>query len=183
MTIEGLESRKWRTRRLLNKHVLVVDDDAISVEISQQILSDLGINVAVASSGEQALALCEMSKFDAILLDCYLPGVSGYEVAEQLTQKKDWYTPIIALSADESQEASESALTAGMCQHLVKPATADEIVHTIDIHIHSGYIEITPPDEMSQFISSLLTFYKTYSQRGVMSDLLDIFGQIYFAIF
>ena len=174
-TLEGLESRKWRTRRLLNKHVLVVDDDAISVEISQQILSDLGINVAVASSGEQALALCEMSKFDAILLDCYLPGISGYEVAEQLTQKTDWYTPIIALSADESQEASESALTAGMCQHLVKPATADEIVHTIDIHIHSGYIEITPPDEMSQFISSLLTFYKTYSQRGVMSDLLDIF--------
>ena len=55
-TLEGLESRKWRTRRLLNKHVLVVDDDAISVEISQQILSDLGINVAVASSGEQALA-------------------------------------------------------------------------------------------------------------------------------
>lgn len=174
-TTEGLESKKWRTRRLLNKQVLVVDDDPISLEISQQIVSDLGMNVVTASSGEQALALCEMNKFNAILLDCCLPGISGYEVAEQLTQKTDWYTPIIALSADESPEASEKALIAGMCQHLVKPATADEIIHTIDCHIHSGYVEINPTNAKDEFVSSMLTFYKTYSQRSVMSELLDIF--------
>ena len=174
-TTEGLESKKWRTRRLLNKQVLVVDDDPISVEISQQILSDLGMNVVTASSGEQALSLCEVTRFDAILLDCYLLGISGYEVAEQLTQRDGWFTPIIALSADESPEASEKALISGMCQHLVKPATADEIIHTIDSHIHSGYVEINPKNAMDEFVSSMLTFYKTYSQRSVMSELLDIF--------
>ena len=174
-TTEGLESKKWRTRRLLNKQVLVVDDDPISVEISQQILSDLGMNVVTASSGEQALSLCEVTRFDAILLDCYLLGISGYEVAEQLTQRDGWFTPIIALSADESPEASEKALITGMCQHLVKPATADEIIHTIDSHIHSGYVEINPTNAMDEFVSSMLTFYKTYSQRSVMSELLDIF--------
>jgi len=174
-TTEGLESKKWRTRRLLNKQVLVVDDDPISVEISQQILSDLGMNVVTASSGEQALSLCEVTRFDAILLDCYLLGISGYEVAEQLTQRDGWFTPIIALSADESPKASEKALITGMCQHLVKPATADEIIHTIDSHIHSGYVEINPTNAMDEFVSSMLTFYKTYSQRSVMSELLDIF--------
>ena len=155
--------------------MLVVDDDPISVEISQQILSDLGMNVVTASSGEQALSLCEVTRFDAILLDCYLLGISGYEVAEQLTQRDGWFTPIIALSADESPKASEKALITGMCQHLVKPATADEIIHTIDSHIHSGYVEINPTNAMDEFVSSMLTFYKTYSQRSVMSELLDIF--------
>ena len=173
--IDGLESKKWRIKRLAGKRILVVDDDLISVEISQQILTDLGINVLTATTGEYALALCESNTFDAILLDCHLPDITGYEIAETLTQKENWYTPIIALSADETHEASEKALSAGMCHHLVKPATANEILHTIDIHIHSGYIEVLPLVEADEFDDSLLSFYNTYSQRTVMSDLLDIF--------
>lgn len=157
--------------------MLVVDDDLISVEISQQILKDLGVNVVTAMTGELALALCKSNTFDAILLDCHLPGITGYDIAETLTHKEGCYTPIIALSADETNEASEKALSAGMCHHLVKPATADEIVHTIDIHIHAGYMEITPPSETDAFIASLLSFYDTYSQRSVMSNLLNIFHE------
>ena len=171
----GLESKKWRSARLADKQVLVVDDDPISVEISQQILTDLGINVVTATTGKQALALCKASKFDALLLDCHLPDISGYDIAETLTQEYGWSAPIIALSADETPEASEKALAAGMCFHLVKPAKADEIIHTIDANIHDGYIEVTMPDVPSPFISSLMNFYKKYSQRSVMSDLLNIF--------
>lgn len=172
---EGLESKKWRTNRLAGKRVLVVDDDLISVEISQQILADLGVKVLTATTGEHALALCNSNTFDAILLDCHLPDISGYDIAETLTQNGNWFTPIIALSADETNEASEKALAAGMCHHLVKPATANEIVHTIDIHIHSGYVEIMPLDGLNKFFTALLDFYNKYSQRSVMSDLLNIF--------
>ncbi|MHC6647944.1 PAS domain S-box protein [Alteromonas sp. HB246098] len=172
---EGLESKKWRTNRLAGKRVLVVDDDLISVEISQQILADLGVKVLTATTGEHALALCNSNTFDAILLDCHLPDISGYDIAETLTQNGNWFTPIIALSADETNEASEKALAAGMCHHLVKPATANEIVHTIDIHIHSGYVDIMPLDGLNKFFTALLDFYNKYSQRSVMSDLLNIF--------
>ncbi|TKB04667.1 response regulator [Alteromonas portus] len=174
-SVNGLESKKWRTIRLADKQVLVVDDDPISVEISQQILIDLGMNVVTATTGKQAMALCEASKFDALLLDCHLPDISGYDIAETLSQQHGWTVPIIALSADETQEASEKALAAGMCFHLVKPAKADEIIHTIDTNIHAGYIEVTIPDDPSPFISSLVAFYNKYSQRRVMSDLLNIF--------
>ena len=173
--IDGLESKKWRSIRLTSKRVLVVDDDPISIEISQQILSDLGMTVVTATTGQQALALCETSRFDALLLDCHLPDISGYEIAETLSQQYGWTVPMIALSADETPEASEKALISGMCFHLVKPAKADEIVHTIDTNIHAGYIEVTLPDEPSPFISSLMTFYNKYSQQSVMSDLLNIF--------
>ena len=172
---DGLESKKWRTTRLAEKRVLVVDDDPISVEISQQILLDLGMSVVTATTGKQAMSLCEASNFDALLLDCHLPDISGYDIAETLSQQHGWTTPIIALSADETPKASEKALSAGMCFHLVKPAKADEIIHTIDTNIHAGYIEVTIPDEPSPFISSLVAFYNKYSQRSVMSDLLNIF--------
>lgn len=171
---DKLESKKWRIKRLSNKRILVVDDDLISVEISQQILVDLGMKVVTATTGEHALTLCESNTFDAILLDCHLPGISGYDVADELVNKDGWLTPIIALSADETNEASEKALTAGMCYHLVKPATADEIVHTIDSHIHAGYIDIDVPEHADDFTLSLLAFYDTYSQRSVMTDLLSI---------
>ncbi len=171
---ERLESKKWRIKRLSNKRILVVDDDLISLEISQQILVDLGMTVVTAATGEHALTLCESNTFDAILLDCHLPGISGYDVADKLVNREGWLTPIIALSADETNEASEKALTAGMCYHLVKPATADEIVHTIDSHIHAGYIDIDAPERADEFTISLLAFYTAYSQRSVMTDLLNI---------
>jgi CheY-like chemotaxis protein len=133
------------------------------------------MTVVTATTGQQALALCETSRFDALLLDCHLPDISGYEIAETLSQQYGWTVPMIALSADETPEASEKALISGMCFHLVKPAKADEIVHTIDTNIHAGYIEVTLPDEPSPFISSLMTFYNKYSQQSVMSDLLNIF--------
>ena len=105
--VKGWKVKSRRTKRLLNKRVLVVDDDLISVEISQQILKDLGVNVVTAMTGELALALCKSNTFDAILLDCHLPGITGYDIAETLTHKEGCYTPIIALSADETNEASE----------------------------------------------------------------------------
>lgn len=171
---DKLESKKWRSRRLSNKCILVVDDDLISLEISQQILVDLGMKVMTANTGEHALALCESNGFDAILLDCHLPGISGYDVAEKLVNRDGWLTPIIALSADETNEASEKALTSGMCYHLVKPATADEIVHTIDSHIHAGYVDVDEPDHPDDFTASLVSFYATYSKRSVMTELLSI---------
>lgn len=174
-SMDSLESKKWRTVRLAEKQVLVVDDDPISVEISQQILVDLGMKVVTATTGKQTLALCETEKFDALLLDCHLPDISGYDIAEILSQQHGWTVPIIALSADETHEASEKALASGMCFHLVKPAKADEIIHTIDTNIHAGYIEVTIPDDPSPFISSLVAFYNKYSQQSVMSDLLNIF--------
>lgn len=64
--------------------------------------------MVTAMTGELALALCKSNTFDAILLDCHLPGITGYDIAETLTHKEGCYTPIIALSADETNEASDT---------------------------------------------------------------------------
>ena len=167
----GLEGKKLRKKRLTGKHVLVVEDDIISFEITQQMLSSFDISVSHASNGEQALSLCEHQVFDALILDCNLPGISGYDVAEKLTHRQQWNTPILALSANESDEAK--SLDAGMCEHLIKPATVEEIIHALDVHIHSGYLEVQATHHNEDFINSLIAFYEKYRQPEIMTNLLS----------
>lgn len=171
---DGLETNKWRKRRLTGKHVLIVDDDTISIEISQQILRNIGMKVTSALTGEQALAVCDESDFDAILLDCHLPDIPGQEVANRLSMKDAWSAPIIALSTDESVAAREKAFESGMCQYLVKPAIADFIIHAIDKHIHSGYTDIKAPPADNAFLASLNSFYNAYKHPSIITTLLDI---------
>ena len=171
--VTGLESKKWRHKRLRNKHILLVDDDSISLEIAQQILLDSGIEVTTVADGEQALAACKKQPFDALLLDCLLPGISGFDVAEKLTSELAWQTPIIGISADATQVNIKRAISAGMCAHLLKPASAEEILHTIDIHIHRGYktLNVVPTDDT--FLQSLHQFYVRYSNANTLTQLIN----------
>ena len=171
---DGLESKIWRKRRLAGKHALLVDDDSISLEIAQQILLDAGLSVTTATSGEQALALGNSNDFDVVLLDCILPNMSGFTVAEELNNLNGWHCPIIALSADGSSENKQKASSVGMCAHLLKPASAAEILHVIDINIHTTANLNNMHDSSDPFLTSLAEFYSNYGNAELLAQLINI---------
>ncbi|MDO6565671.1 PAS domain S-box protein [Alteromonas sp. 1_MG-2023] len=171
---EGLESKKWRKRRLAGKHALLVDDDNISLEIAQQILLDSGFEVTTATTGEQAISLSHDNKFDVVLLDCILPTISGFTVAEELCNRPDWHCPIIALSADGSSENKQKASSAGMCAHLLKPASAAEILHVIDINITAPVNSALMHEKADPFLHSLEAFYLNYGNADMLAQLIDL---------
>ncbi|WP_309475316.1 hybrid sensor histidine kinase/response regulator [Alteromonas lipotrueae] len=171
---DGLESKIWRKRRLAGKHALLVDDDSISLEIAQQILLDAGLKVTTATSGEQALALGKSNDFDVVLLDCILPNMSGFTVAEELNNLNGWHCPIIALSADDSRENKQEASSVGMCAHLLKPATAAEILHVIDINIHTSANLNNMHDSNDPYLTSLGEFYSNYGNAELLAQLINI---------
>jgi len=76
--------------RLLPLHhrVLVVDDDPDNARMLAEVLGDEGYDVRVASGAREALRLFDERQFDAALLDAVMPGVSGWELAEQLRERK-----------------------------------------------------------------------------------------------
>jgi len=171
---DELENRKWVARRLNKKRVLIVDDDSISLEIAQQILLDAGLHVTAVTSGERAIEECKETEFDAILLDCMLPNMSGFDVAEHLIHNLSSQTPIIALSADGTKENKARAMRVGMCAHLLKPATPKEILHTIDIHVHRGYTQVPDIKTNHPFLTKIYQFYKTYSSADVLNSLINL---------
>ncbi len=100
--------------------VLLVEDDAEMSEIIRHTLASRGFVVQAASNGREALDLLRVNKYDVIVLDWMLPGLSGVDVASSL-RKAGNSTPILMLTAKNTDEDTETGLDAGADDYLCKP--------------------------------------------------------------
>ncbi|CAK9051888.1 Autoinducer 2 sensor kinase/phosphatase LuxQ, partial [Durusdinium trenchii] len=111
------------TALMLNKHVLVVEDNDINAQVTEQMLKKLGFKATVVSDGEQALAHWQQG-FDLILMDCNMPRMDGYQATREIRKlERDGqsHIPIVALTANAMQEEREKCLSSGMDDYLAKP--------------------------------------------------------------
>jgi DNA-binding response OmpR family regulator len=116
--------------------VLVVDDDPHILRLMQMIHDYLEIDLETAQTAETALELLQTNAFDAVLLDCSMPVVDGFEFAtlwrkfEQQTNRKR--LPIIAVTALRSEETAIKCWDAGMDAFIVKPLDVNTLKATIE---------------------------------------------------
>ena len=105
-----------------NYSLLVVDDNAINRDLMSLQLTRAGYKVTLADSGYQALDKLVTERFDLILLDIMMPGMSGLEVLEKIrTQHSPLSLPIIMVTADDLEKSIITALRLGANDYLVKP--------------------------------------------------------------
>src|SRR5262249_9567722 len=103
-------------------NLLLVDDQPDSLLALDAILYDLGANLVMARSGEEALRHVENDRFAAILLDVRMPGLHGLETARRIRSRPaSRHTPILFLSADVSPATALEAYAIGAIDYLVKP--------------------------------------------------------------
>jgi DNA-binding response OmpR family regulator len=127
---------RWRAwGRLTGEHrvvrrILVVDDEPQIRRIMRAVLVAKGYEVFEAESGENALALIRSSKFDLVLLDINMPGISGIEVCLQVRTTSE--VPIVMMSAGEESRAK--ALKAGANDYLKKPFGASQIFSCVELN-------------------------------------------------
>ncbi|WP_323122354.1 ATP-binding protein [Burkholderia alba] len=105
-------------------HLLVVDDhEAVQLAIRSQ-LDALDCASFIAGTGSAALAAFEHQRYDMVLLDCNLPDLDGYTVAERIRERDaamGRHTPVIAISAATDDEHRLRCVTSGMDGILTKP--------------------------------------------------------------
>ncbi|HEX6122333.1 MAG TPA: response regulator transcription factor [Ktedonobacterales bacterium] len=111
----------------MKAHILVVDDDPRITELVRRILAFEGYSVAIAATGDQALARTLERPPDLILLDLMLPGVDGLEVTRRLRQAGD-NVPILMLTARDAVTDRVAGLEVGADDYLVKPFAPEELV-------------------------------------------------------
>ncbi len=93
--------------------VLIVDDEASAIRRALHItLLSAGFDVGEASSGEEAIALCQIIKYDAVLLDLNMQGKGGVETCVELRKSRPKLA-ILMLSVTDDFERKAQALEAG----------------------------------------------------------------------
>ncbi|MDM8349880.1 response regulator [Pseudomonas sp. sp1636] len=104
------------------QEVLLVEDNPVNQTVIEAMLRSLGYRVALVGDGAQAVHSVERQHFAAILMDCRLPIMDGYEATRQIRRLAGQAeVPIIALTANALQGDRETCLNAGMNDYLAKP--------------------------------------------------------------
>lgn len=112
-------------------NVLVVDDNKINLMITQKTIEKFKYKCSVALSGEKALELMDLERFDVVLMDINMPVMNGFETT-RLIRERAIKTPIIALTAFDKEEITEEALSAGFNDIISKPFDSRQLYKVIN---------------------------------------------------
>jgi len=118
-------------------HLLVVEDEPKMARILRRGLERDGAAVEVAGSGEAALELAGLSRFDAIVLDVMLPGIDGFETCRQLRERGVW-APILFLTARDELEDRIRGLDGGADDYMTKPFAVAELLARLRALVRRG---------------------------------------------
>lgn len=110
--------------------LLLVEDNFANQKAIRLTLESFGCTVDVASYVFEAMEAVALKRYDAVLMDCRMPGAAGLDAVEEMRRHQsggDGRTPILALSADPAEGDRERALEVGMDACLAMPIRADEL--------------------------------------------------------
>jgi CheY-like chemotaxis protein/HPt (histidine-containing phosphotransfer) domain-containing protein len=105
------------------RRILLAEDHPVSQRVVTAMLENLGFRVDAVGDGAQAVRAAAASSYHAILMDCQLPLIDGYQATAAIRrlQGTTRRTPIIAVTASDGQTEREECLAAGMDDCLTKP--------------------------------------------------------------
>lgn len=125
------------------KRVLVAEDNAINRQVIAAMLKQLGVIAEIVDDGApaQQMATDSAAHFDAILMDCEMPGMDGYQATRLIRRYESasgrTEIPIIALTAHALPEYRQRSFDAGMNDHLNKPLSLAALTEVLARHIKS----------------------------------------------
>lgn len=112
--------------------ILLVDDNSVAQTVVRQFLRRGRYESVCVDNGPAAIETCKSTQFDLILMDLQMPGMSGLEVTEKLRKLPHYdRVPIVALTANASDEYRQLCKQAGMQGFLSKPVQCDELLVSI----------------------------------------------------
>jgi DNA-binding response OmpR family regulator len=115
-------------------HILVVDDDPGALATIRATLEESGFTVDTCTTGEEAVSMATAADiaadYDLIVLDVGLPGINGFGVAESI-RGGGYTTPIVMLTAQDTEEATIYGLESGADDYITKPFSPAELLARI----------------------------------------------------
>jgi signal transduction histidine kinase/ActR/RegA family two-component response regulator len=109
--------------------VLVVEDSPVNRLVAVHVLERLGFRAHVVNDGREALQALSTQRYDAVLMDCQMPDIDGYEATRELRRRENGerHTPVIAMTAHAMTGDRERCLDAGMDDYIAKPVRSQAL--------------------------------------------------------
>ena len=119
----------WLTAPL----VLVAEDSPVNQIVATRALERCGCVVEVASDGREALEMLAARHYDAVLMDCQMPGMDGYQATAELRARENGgpRMPVIAMTARAMEGDRLRCLAAGMDDYITKPIRREQLTETL----------------------------------------------------
>jgi CheY-like chemotaxis protein len=133
-----LESLNQSDEALIDKKVLVVDDDVRNIFALTSLLERHKMDTVVAASGEEAISIVQKTPdVSLVLMDIMMPEMDGYETMRRIRQEPQFRTlPIIALTAKAMKGDREKCLEAGASDYIAKPVNTDQLLSLMRMWLH-----------------------------------------------
>ena len=130
LTAAGPEGAAPRFR---GQRVLVVEDNPFNQQVARELLERAGLQVTIAADGLQAIEALEgASGFDLVLMDVQMPVMDGIEATHRIrTLSAHPSVPILAMTANASQDDRQRCLEAGMLDVIAKPIVPERLINTL----------------------------------------------------
>ncbi len=121
----------------LRGRILLVEDNLLNQQVAQHVLRSFGLDVAVVANGCDAVAACTEGDFDAVLMDCLMPEMDGFEATRHIRRHEAAgsqparHLPIIAMTANALAGDRERCMAAGMDDYVPKPFQRQMLHHLL----------------------------------------------------
>ncbi|GAK05549.1 response regulator receiver [Geomicrobium sp. JCM 19037] len=180
---------------MLTKNILLIDDQPDILELLTDYLEASGYTIFQANNTTEAWAHIEREQLDVIVLDVMMPGEDGFSFCKAF--RKHRTTPILFLSAKESEQDRIRGLTIGGDDYIVKSVSPAEVVARVNamyrrqqlnqvnnkqrnIHVHNGSLELTIKDErINLSLYEYRLFHYLYENRGIILSYDQILYKVW----
>ncbi|MBM4187634.1 MAG: response regulator [Gemmatimonadetes bacterium] len=117
----------------LSGRVLLAEDYPANQKIAVWMLERLGLDVAVAQDGAEAVAVLGRERFDLVLMDCQMPTMDGYDATRAIRADRQSFgdIPIVAMTAAALASDRDRCLAAGMNDYISKPVQQDDLARVL----------------------------------------------------
>ena len=155
------------------------EDVPVNQMIAQEICRRAGIECVVSDNGQAGIEVLKVDgQFDAILMDCHMPVMDGFEATQKIREMTAQgilsRIPIIALTANALSGDREKCLDAGMDDYLAKPFEIDQFLEKILAHVPTASPERLPNSARTQSTDFIFDIEKLMTQVRDRSLALEL---------